>query len=143
MDCSPDDYLAANAAYPGVEQALMFCEFPYYIASSKRAGRVSKLATDLLKLRGFEEGSPRMMAGLQPPAEAKAGALGCARLHDGHGAVPQFLLAVHGAKSRRRPRWPCCQDFRDSWHAVPTGWDAPAKHTNAGTRSLALQVAGL
>jgi hypothetical protein len=77
MKEQPDDYLAANSVYDGVEASLMFCEFPFYIASSKKGSRVSKLATDLLKLKGFEEGSARMLTGLLPPNEAKAKALGC------------------------------------------------------------------
>ena len=77
-DDSPDSYLSANEPFPGVEHALRMCEFPYYMASSKRASRVAKLATDVLKLSGFQEDSPRMVTGLMPPSEKKTEALGCA-----------------------------------------------------------------
>ena len=79
MADAPDEYLACNEVYPGVDTALLFCEYPYYIASSKKAARVSALATQLLKLKGFESSdSPRLFASLLPPNEAKAETLRCA-----------------------------------------------------------------
>jgi hypothetical protein len=78
MEEHPEEYRAINKVYPGVASALMMCEQPYYIASSKKANRVSKLATDVLKLKGFEEDSPRLFAGLLPPNERKAETLRCA-----------------------------------------------------------------
>jgi hypothetical protein len=80
MEEQPEEYLAANKVYPGIDAALKMCEHPYYIASSKKANRVSKLATELLKLTGFERDSPRLFAGLLPPNELKAETLRCARL---------------------------------------------------------------
>ena len=78
-DDSPDSYLSANEPFPGVEHALRMCEFPYYMASSKRASRVAKLATDVLNLSGFQKDSPRMVTGLMPPSEKKTEALGYAQ----------------------------------------------------------------
>jgi hypothetical protein len=72
---SPEEYLAANKPYPGIESALMCCAHPFYIASSKKENRVSKLASDVLKLKGFEPGSSRMFTALLPPNEKKAEAL--------------------------------------------------------------------
>jgi hypothetical protein len=77
MASCPEEYIAANSAYPGVEATLRYCEFPFYIASSKKAERVSKLATELLNLRGFTEDSPRLYAGLLPPNDRKCAAMKC------------------------------------------------------------------
>ena len=97
-DDSPESYISANQPFPGVQHALRMCEFPYYIASSKREARVAKLATDVLKIQGFEEGSPRMVADLMPPSEKKTEALGCACFHP-----PFRLLArTHPARSKTR-----------------------------------------
>jgi hypothetical protein len=78
MEEHQEEYKAINKVYPGVAASLMMCEQPYYIASSKKAIRVSKLATDVLKLKGFEQDSPRLFAGLLPPSEKKAETLRCA-----------------------------------------------------------------
>jgi hypothetical protein len=79
MDTCPDEYFAAIHAYSGIKATLQYCDFPFYIASSEHAARVSAVATRVLGLRGFEDAaSPRLFASLLPPDTAKANALRCA-----------------------------------------------------------------
>lgn len=67
--------------FDGVDSALQQFEHPFYVATSDHASRASKLATDALRLKGFEsEDSPRMFCDLVPPDEKKAEALECALL---------------------------------------------------------------
>jgi hypothetical protein len=60
--------------YPGIGAALRACPYPVYYASSKREDRLLALLNAHLGL-ALEPGSPRVFAGLIPPAERKAAAL--------------------------------------------------------------------
>ena len=68
-------WLAANHPYPGIVAALRDVCGPWYVVSSKSTPRVALLMKGLLGLDGFEEGSPRLIAGLQPPDSAKPAAI--------------------------------------------------------------------
>jgi len=65
-----EGWLAMNQPYPGVAEALRYCEFPFYIASSKAAKRVSPLLKEQLG-QDIPEDSPRLFASLLPPNEMK------------------------------------------------------------------------
>jgi len=69
-------WLAANRAYPGITAALAEVCGPWYVVSSKSPARVALLLRGLLgQEAGFEVGSPRLVAGLQPPDTAKPAAI--------------------------------------------------------------------
>jgi hypothetical protein len=119
MDTCPDEYFAAFAAYPGIKAALQYCDFPFYIASSKDAVRVSAVATRVLGLRGFEDAaSPRLFASLLPPDTAKANALRCAVQTVGswclttclpRGSARHVVLHRDGVTTHALPCIPCTQ----------------------------------
>ncbi|PSC70318.1 hypothetical protein C2E20_6217 [Micractinium conductrix] len=69
-----DSFVALNPLYPGVADALQESPYPYYIASSKAAGRLVTLLCASLGL-DIDTASPRLFAGLIPPNERKIAAL--------------------------------------------------------------------
>lgn len=74
MQVNPDRWISLNPLYPGVASALSDSPYPFYIASSKAAGRLVTLLNASLGM-GVEEGSPRLFASLIPPNERKIAAL--------------------------------------------------------------------
>ncbi|KAG2493125.1 hypothetical protein HYH03_008552 [Edaphochlamys debaryana] len=69
-----DSWMALQVPYEGVGEALREMPFPYYIASSKAAHRVSALSGAVLGV-DLPADSPRLFASLLPPEEKKAEAL--------------------------------------------------------------------
>lgn len=67
-------FSSLNPMYVGIPEALASCPFPFYVASSKSAGRLFKLLNEGLGM-GLEPGSPRVFAGLIPPNEEKIAVL--------------------------------------------------------------------
>ncbi|CAD7696650.1 unnamed protein product [Ostreobium quekettii] len=63
-----------NQPYPGIKETLMYCEFPFYIVTTKPPASAAGLLQDILGL-SIPVDSPRLIAGLYPPGEAKARAL--------------------------------------------------------------------
>ena len=53
----------------GIKETLVYCPFPYYVASSKRADRISTV----LKGMGIDipADSPRILSGLRPNQSQK------------------------------------------------------------------------
>lgn len=74
MAAAPDGWRALNPLYPGVDDALRACPYPFYIASSKAASRLVPLLRASLGME-VEVGSPRIFASLIPPNERKIEAL--------------------------------------------------------------------
>jgi hypothetical protein len=67
-------WLALNRPYPGASDALLYCESPTYIVSSKAAHRVAALLAAHFSLQLVQD-SPRLLCGLLPPNEKKVEAL--------------------------------------------------------------------
>ena len=67
-------WVAMNQPFNGVKEALMCCEFPFYILTTKDAIFAGKILCDVLGLN-IPADSPRLIASRSPPAEAKAAAL--------------------------------------------------------------------
>ena len=63
-----------NQLFVGVYEALRACEYPWYVASSKAAHRISALMGSLLGI-DLPPDSPRIFADLVPPEERKLEAL--------------------------------------------------------------------
>ena len=63
-----------NQLFVGVYEALRACEYPWYVASSKAAHRISLLMGSLLGI-DLPPNSPRLFASLVPPEESKVEAL--------------------------------------------------------------------
>ncbi len=63
-----------NQLFVGVYEALRACEYPWYVASSKAAHRISVLMGSLLGI-DLPPNSPRLFASLVPPEESKVEAL--------------------------------------------------------------------
>ena len=63
-----------NQLFVGVYEALRACEYPWYVASSKAAHRISVLMGSLLGI-DLPPDSPRLFASLVPPEESKVEAL--------------------------------------------------------------------
>lgn len=72
--CLQHAWVHRNQLYAGIYEALHTCSYPWYVASSKAAHRVSSLMSSLLGIQ-MEPSSPRLMAGLLPPSERKIEAL--------------------------------------------------------------------
>ncbi|GAB4817350.1 hypothetical protein N2152v2_004396 [Parachlorella kessleri] len=77
MNGRPEEWTALNTFFPGVADALQDCPYPFYIASSKAASRLSVLLKAGLPAQEdlWREGSPRVFASLLPPNAKKAEAL--------------------------------------------------------------------
>lgn len=76
LAADPAAWLAFNPLYAGVGEALGDCPHPYYIASSKRSDRLTRLLrAQLPALADLPDASPRVLAGLIPPNERKIAAL--------------------------------------------------------------------
>lgn len=71
---SSEMWMQLNQPYAGVKELLQTAPFPFYIASSKAAHRISAICKDALGL-DIPADSPRMFAALLPPNEAKIQAL--------------------------------------------------------------------
>lgn len=101
MAAAPDGWRALNPLYPGVDDALRACPYPFYIASSKAASRLVPLLRASLGME-VEVGSPRIFASLIPPNERKIEALRwggrCRAALSRHRADRKF---VDGAVHRR------------------------------------------
>ena len=63
-----------NQLFVGVYEALRSCEYPWYVASSKAAHRISALMGSLLGI-DLPPDSPRLFASLVPPEASKVEAL--------------------------------------------------------------------
>ncbi|KAF5831205.1 hypothetical protein DUNSADRAFT_13463 [Dunaliella salina] len=68
------EWQALQQPYAGVKDALASCPYPYYIATSKAAHRVSPLLAACFGVDAPPD-SPRLFASLLPPDQAKADAL--------------------------------------------------------------------
>ena len=63
-----------NQLFVGVYEAMRACEYPWYVASSKAAHRISVLMGSLLGI-DLPPDSPRLFASLVPPEQSKVEAL--------------------------------------------------------------------
>eukprot|EP01026_Neomeris_dumetosa_P011087 TRINITY_DN14042_c2_g2_i2.p1 TRINITY_DN14042_c2_g2~~TRINITY_DN14042_c2_g2_i2.p1 ORF type:complete len:340 (+),score=44.47 TRINITY_DN14042_c2_g2_i2:344-1363(+) len=70
-----EEWVKLNQGYPGVKEALMYCEYPFYVVSSKSGGRVAHLLEKSLGIKGISQDSPRLLASLLPPDTEKPKAL--------------------------------------------------------------------
>mmetsp|Transcript_14898 Transcript_14898/g.44977 ORF Transcript_14898/g.44977 Transcript_14898/m.44977 type:complete len:358 (-) Transcript_14898:3089-4162(-) len=70
MNGEEADWLTYAQPYPNIKETLQYCEHPFYIVSSKKAHRISRVAQRQLGL-DVPEDSPRLFAGLIPPDEQK------------------------------------------------------------------------
>lgn len=74
MDTDMPGWAKATPPFSGVKESLMYCEFPFYIVTSKPAASAAPVLTEILGLP-IEEGSPRLFAGLEAPTMQKGEAL--------------------------------------------------------------------
>ena len=70
MAALQDDWVKRHVMYPGLDETLKACKYPWYIVTSRAKHRTLKLVDAMLDMQ-WPEDTPRLYSKLLPPNQRK------------------------------------------------------------------------